>query len=265
MTAPEVELSRVWRRLVGTGHGRAADAAFDALLACHREPHRRYHTATHVMWVLRHVDEMAAQVDRPDRVDLDIEIDIGIGIDIDIDAVRAAALFHDAIYDPRSSTNEADSAVLAGEVLTHLGWAAPRVERVQQLIRATAGHVDAPDTAHTGSGGTGTGDGTGSGGTGVGGGTGTGDGVTLDLDILLDADLAILGAEPNDYRAYVAGVRTEYGHVDAAGWRAGRSAVLRQFLDRTTIYRTRWMRDVRERRARANLAAELATLDAETP
>ena len=244
MTAPEVELSRVWRRLVGTGHGRAADAAFDALLARHREPHRRYHTATHVMWVLRHVDEMAAQVDRPDRVDLDI----GIGIDIDIDAVRAAALFHDAIYDPRSSTNEADSAVLAGEVLTHLGWAAPRVERVQQLIRATAGHVDAPDTAHTGS-----------------SGTGTGGGVTLDLDILLAADLAILGAEPNDYRAYVAGVRTEYGHVDAAGWRAGRSAVLRQFLDRTTIYRTRWMRDVRERRARANLAAELATLDSETP
>lgn len=250
MTAPEVELSRVWRRLVSTGHGRAADAAFDALLARHREPQRRYHTTTHVMWVLRHVDEMAAQVDRPGSVD--------------IDAVRAAALFHDAIYDPRSSTNEADSAVLAGEVLTHLGWAAPRVERVQQLIRATAGHVDAPDTAHTGSGGTGAGTGVGDG-TDTGGGTGTGDGVTLDLDILLDADLAILGAEPNDYRAYVAGVRTEYGHVDAAGWRAGRSAVLRQFLDRTTIYRTRWMRDARERRARANLAAELATLDAETP
>lgn len=235
MTAPEVELGRVWRRLVGTGHGRAADAAFDALLARHREPHRRYHTATHVMWVLRHVDEMTAQVDRPDRVD------------IDIDAVRAAALFHDAIYDPRSSTNEADSAVLAGEVLTHLGWAAPRVERVQQLIGATAGHVDAPDVAPTG--------------------TGPGPDVALAIaiDILLDADLAILGAEPNDYRAYVAGVRTEYGHVDEAGWRAGRSAVLRQFLDRTTIYRTRWMRDARERRARANLAAELATLDAETP
>jgi predicted metal-dependent HD superfamily phosphohydrolase len=223
VTAPEVELGRAWRRLVGTARGRAADAAFDSLLARHREPHRRYHTATHVMWVLRHVDDLATRVDRSDGFDLD--------------AVRAAALFHDAVYNPRSSTNEADSAVLAGDVLTDLGWAAARVERVQQLISATAGHVDATDASSTGT----------------------------DVDILLDADLAILGAEPNEYSAYVAGVRAEYGHVDAAEWRAGRSAVLQQFVDRTTIYRTRAMRDAREQRARANLTAELATLTPNAP
>jgi len=213
-------LGRVWRRLVGTDGGRASSAALDALLARHREPHRRYHTATHLMWVLRHVDDLAARLDQ------------AVGTQLDLDTVRAAALFHDAVYDPRSSTNEADSAVLAAQVLADMGWAPQRIERVQHLIEATASHLGTAAAPPDG----------------------------VDVDILLDADLAILGAEPNDYRAYVAGVRTEYGHLDASTWRAGRSAVLRDFLDRPTIFRTAAMRTDRERRARANLAAELATL-----
>ncbi len=212
MTAPEVELGRVWRRLVGVNTGRAGDAALDELLARHRQPHRRYHTATHVMWVLRHIDDLAAD-----------------STPVDLDAVRAAALFHDAVYDPRSPTNEHDSAVLARRVLADCGWEAARVERVAALIELTAGHDPAGDT-------------------------------DLGADILLDADLAILGAEPADYRAYVTGVRVEYAHVDDDGWRTGRAAVLRSFLDRPAIYRTASMQAARERRARANLSAELADL-----
>jgi predicted metal-dependent HD superfamily phosphohydrolase len=212
VTAPEVELGRVWRRLVGVDAGRAGDAALDELLARHRQPHRRYHTATHVMWVLRHIDDLAAD-----------------STPVDVDAVRAAALFHDAVYDPRSPTNEHDSAVLARRVLADCGWEAARVERVAALIELTAGHDPAGDT-------------------------------DPGADILLDADLAILGAEPADYRAYVTGVRVEYAHVDDDGWRTGRAAVLRSFLDRPAIYRTTSMQTARERRARANLSAELADL-----
>jgi predicted metal-dependent HD superfamily phosphohydrolase len=224
VTAPEVELGRVWRRLVGVDAGRAGDAAFDELLARHRQPHRRYHTATHVMWVLRHVDDLATT-----------------STPVDLDAVRAAALYHDAVYDPRSPTNEHDSAVLARRVLADCGWEPARVERVAALIELTAGHVaprtdDWADTrADTGA------------------------------DILLDADLAILGAEPADYRAYVTGVRAEYGHVDDDAWRVGRAAVLRSFLDRPVIYRTAVMQAARERRARANLSAELADLQRTEP
>jgi predicted metal-dependent HD superfamily phosphohydrolase len=225
VTAPEVELGRVWRRLVGVDTGRAGDAALDELLARHRQSHRRYHTATHVMWVLRHIDDLA--VDSTDAPAADAD-------HLDLDAVRAAALFHDAVYDPRSPTNEHDSAVLARRVLADCGWEPARVERVATLIDLTAGHHPAGDT-------------------------------DLGADILLDADLAILGAEPADYRAYVTGVRAEYAHVDDDAWRVGRAAVLRSFLDRPAIYRTTSMQAARERRARANLSAELADLQRTEP
>ncbi len=80
--------------------------------------------------------------------------------------------------------------------------------------------------------------------------------------MLVDADLAILGADTKDYTAYVAGVRAEYAHVDAAQWTVGRTAVLRRFLDAPMIFHTEAMRREREARARANLTAELASLRA---
>ncbi len=208
VTSPELELRRVWHRIAGRG----ADQVLEGLLARHREPHRRYHTATHVMWVCRHVDRLARAHPLAD-----------------VDAVRAAALFHDAVYDPRSTTNEHDSADVADRRLAELGWSAARRQRVRSLIEATAGHAAPADT-------------------------------DTDTAVLLDADLAVLGAPPNDYLAYVAGVRAEYHHVGDDDWRVGRSAVLDGFLARPSIYATTTMRAEREHRARANLRAELATL-----
>ena len=144
--------------------------------------------------------------------------------------VRAAALFHDVVYDPRSSTNEADSAVLARAALAPLGWSSARLDRVGELIEGTATHDPAVATGHT------------------------------DAAVLFDADLAILGSAPAEYQAYVSGVRSEYAHIDDSAWRVGRPRVLRHFLDREAIYSTLTMRAARERRARANLAAELAGL-----
>ena len=86
------------------------------------------------------------------------------------------------------------------------------------------------------------------------------DAADVDAAVLIDADLAILGAEPAAYAAYVHGVRHEYHHVPDDLWVPGRSAVLRSFLDRPAIYLTPCMAADRESRARANLAAELATL-----
>lgn len=211
MTAPEAELRRVWQRVVGRHH----DAAFEALMARHREPHRRYHTATHVMWVCRHVDELADTTALPDP-----------------DAVLAAALYHDAVYDPRAPAghNEQASAALAARVLGELGSPAARIATVVALIEATATHerpadVDAASAA-----------------------------------VLLDADLAVLGADPAAYQAYVTGVRAEYAHVTDDAWRAGRTAVLDHFLDRPRLFRTDVMHAERHERARANLTAERAAL-----
>lgn len=78
------------------------------------------------------------------------------------------------------------------------------------------------------------------------------------VDAVLDIDLFVLGSPPTDYDAYVAGVRREFGHVDDAAWRAGRSAFLQGMLARDAIYRTEAMHDWFEAAARANLTRELA-------
>lgn len=219
VTAPEVELGRAWRQVVGDHPPTGADEAWARLLARHRESHRRYHTATHLLWVVRHIRDLW-----PADGCLD-----------DLRVALAAALYHDAVYDPRSSTNEHDSAEVAGQELGTLGWAEHPLQRVRTLIEATAGHL-APDDE-------------------------TAPVQDPVLDVLLDADLAVLGAEPTVYEAYVRGIRAEYRHLDNVAWRRGRSAVLHTLLARPTLYRTHHMRAARERRARANLAAELAVLE----
>jgi predicted metal-dependent HD superfamily phosphohydrolase len=135
-------------------------------------------------------------------------------------------LYHDAVYDPRRSDNEAMSALLASDVATEIGWTPSRSATVHRLVACTAGHRPA----------------------------------SPDETLLVDADLAVLGAEPKDYAAYVRGVRAEYAHVTDAEWKVGRAAVLRQFIDAPTVFHTEPMQTAREARARANLLAELSTL-----
>jgi predicted metal-dependent HD superfamily phosphohydrolase len=146
-------------------------------------------------------------------------------------AVCLAAWYHDAVYDPRAApgANEAASARLAQADLDALGHPASRRAEVARLIERTVGHaLDDDDPAGA---------------------------------VLVDADLAVLGAEPAAYRAYVTGVRAEYAHVDDDDWRRGRGDVLRRLLALEPLYRCAPMR-ARETRARANLTAELAALSA---
>jgi len=184
----------------------------DAVAARYDEPHRRYHDRRHLEQVLADVERLLAEVEVPDA-----------------DSVRLGALFHDAVYDPRSSTNEADSAALAAEVLRPLE-PPDRVAHVQRVVMATAGHEARwPDEG-----------------------------------VLLDADLAVLGAPRPEYVDYVEAVRQEFAHLDAEGWRRGRAEVLRSLLARPRLFTTPAMR-VLEPRARENLACELASLGLTAP
>jgi predicted metal-dependent HD superfamily phosphohydrolase len=211
VTPAQNDVISVWRDVAG-GAGQVKIEA--QLVARHAEAHRGYHTTDHVMWVLRHVDTILAAEPAPtDHT-------------VDAPAIRAGALFHDIVYDPRSDSNEADSAEIAGEALTAVGWESGRVELVRDMIEATATHRAA----------------------------------TFEAQVLLDADLAVLGGDSASYREYVAGVRFEYGFVDDAAWRSGRAAVLRSFLDRDHIYVTRAMSALREAQARANMTDELTAL-----
>lgn len=149
----------------------------------------------------------------------------------DLGAVIAAAFFHDAIYDPGRGDNEAASAALATRALAEIGWGAARIATVADLVLATAEHRSV-----------------------------TPPGAALDTAVLLAADLAVLAADPAGYAEYVTGVRGEYAHVSDADWRLGRGALLRGLIERAAIYDPALGLDAWERRARANLAAELSTL-----
>ncbi len=148
-----------------------------------------------------------------------------------LDRVVAAACFHDAVYDAQRPDNEAASARLARRALTEIGWSAEACDRVEALIQATA-HAETP-------------------------GDGVGD---LEREVLLAADLAVLAAEPTRYGDYVRAVRREYAHLDDDAWSTGRSAFATAMLERAHIFPSSLGLQQWERRARANLAAELAAL-----
>lgn len=138
------------------------------------------------------------------------------------DAVRLASWLHDVIYDSRAADNEERSAVYAEQRCAEC--AIPEAERVAELIRRTQSH-DAGDD--------------------------------VDARVLLDADLAILGADAADYRRYAEQIRQEYAWVPEPDYRAGRRRVLQRFLARPRIFH---LLTDREEAARHNLAAECARL-----
>ncbi|MGX1222682.1 HD domain-containing protein [Streptomyces ambofaciens] len=123
--------SRFARALAGAtapAPGSAPDPApyADDLLARWQEPHRRYHTLTHLTAVLDRVDVLAEHAD-------------------DVDAVRLAAWFHDAVYRPDRSENEERSARLAERALPEAGVSAAKTAEVARLVRLTVTHAPADD------------------------------------------------------------------------------------------------------------------------
>ena len=136
----------------------------------------------------------------------------------DRDSVEAAVWFHDAIYDTHANDNEARSAELAGTALREMNFG--NIDVVQAMINATATHDSR--------------------------------GLTRDGLLFLDADLSILGAPPERYRAYAGAIRAEYSWVPDAMFA----------LERPSIYQTGEMRARFEVQARENVARELAELQA---
>lgn len=141
--------------------------------------------------------------------------------------VTLALWFHDAIYDIGAPDNELRSADWARDALQQAGAAAAPVQRVHDLIMATR-HDVAPQSR--------------------------------DQEILLDADLAILGAPSTVFDAYEQQIHAEYHAVPQATRRVTRRRILQGFLDRPRIYHTALFHQQREAQARANLARSVAAL-----
>ncbi len=213
MVTPErlESMQQTWARQLERLQNAPNDAypVFDELVARYQEAWRHYHTLEHIHEILKVVGKLSDQATDPD-------------------ALYLAVWFHDAIYNPRAKDNEEQSAKLAERCLTTLGLARPTIERVMEMIGATA--------------------------------HGTTTSAQGDTAILLDADLAILGAEEKRYQRYAADIRREYDWVSDADYKTGRSHVLEAFLKRERIYSTERMFASGETLARANLLAELRVL-----
>ncbi|HUQ60549.1 metal-dependent phosphohydrolase [Lentzea sp.] len=147
----------------------------------------------------------------------------------DLDAVRLAVWYHDAVY-AGAPDDEENSARLAEADLTGLALPPALVAETARLVRLTATHDPAPGDSNG--------------------------------ETLCDADLAILAAGRADYARYVEAVRAEYPHVTDETFRAGRATVLGNLLALPTLFRTPAGQQRWESAARANVAAELASLTA---
>lgn len=181
-----------------------AQATCDALLVAHASEARRYHTFAHVEACLGWLDWSWSLAERPHEIAI-------------------ALFFHDAVYEPLATDNEAKSAAWARDVLGSADVADDARARVEAMILATRAHVASDD----------------------------------DTALLLDIDLAILGASASTFARFERDVRAEFAAVEDATYAVGRARVLAGFMARPSIYATPLFRELLEDKARANIARAL--------
>lgn len=139
--------------------------------------------------------------------------------------VAVALWFHDAVYDLRAHDNEARSAEWAWSALQEAGVEPAVADRVRALVLATR-HDQAPATS--------------------------------DEALLVDIDLAILGASPTRFDEYEQQIRAEYRWVPGWLFRRKRRELLSGFAQRPMLYQTAALQARFEAPARANLRRVLA-------
>ncbi|MBB3824101.1 hypothetical protein [Xanthomonas arboricola] len=184
-----------------------------ALEQAYAKPPRAYHHFGHVRALLQHYAEVAN----------------GPGWQQPAE-VWLAVLFHDAVYQPGRSDNEAQSAAWALECSARW-WpqAAVDLQRVQALILLTARHgqLEPQD-------------------------------VDQEAALFLDCDMAILAAPADVFDAYDRAIAEEYrGHVPALLFRLNRRRFLAGLLKRPRIFLSDYFHARLDAAARANLRRRL--------
>eukprot|EP00741_Cyanophora_paradoxa_P014831 tig00000189_g14307.t1 len=198
------------------------------LVKRYSEPNRFYHNVHHLEALFELLDAAVA----------------GGEAVRDKTAITLAAFFHDAVYDTKAqgSSNEAKSAALfrkfAWEASASKALSEKTAAAVEAFIMATAKHCaeGAENSA--------------------------GPEYAGDLALFLDLDLAILGQDRAHYLDYAGQIRQEYAAVEEGTYRAKRAEVLRGMLAAKCLFRTPFFGSRLEQGARANLAFEVAELDA---
>lgn len=168
----------------------------------YREPHRYYHTLDHIEYMLR------------------------MGGDLDLSDEQVLAIwFHDAVYEPQSSTNEADSAALAVAMLSDHGYPQASIELVRQIVADSEQHVPTVPESAT----------------------------------VIDLDLCPLAADPEVYDRNCVNLRLEHSWLTDAEFDNNLRQFLSKMLAKPHIFWTPWGEQL-EGAARANLQRALDSL-----
>lgn len=141
--------------------------------------------------------------------------------------IELALWFHDAFYDVQRDDNEARSADWARDSVLRAGLPHDVADRIHVMVMATE-HEAVPEDA--------------------------------DAQLLVDIDLAILGADVPRFEESDVQIRAEYAHLGPDEWRVGRKQVLASFLGRPRLYSTERFHSAYEAQARRNLQRALDKL-----
>lgn len=180
--------------------------ALFADLSAYYTADRHYHNLAHIHQMLELADRFGSQVRHRAALEL-------------------AIWYHDIIYDPLASDNEARSAAYLEQAMGDTVPADVMALAVDHINATT--HVAVPQNA--------------------------------DTRLLLDLDLASFANNRENYERDVAAIRQEFAMVPADQFRAGRRRILSRFLDRPRLYVTETLAHL-EKAARANIRHELAAL-----
>lgn len=142
----------------------------------------------------------------------------------DFDALLFSVFYHDIVYKATSKDNEEKSAEIAKKRLERINISNERINKIYNQILATISHKKSEDS---------------------------------DANFLLDADLAILG---KDYENYIHQIRTEYSIYPDFLYNPGRKKVLTHFLEFDEIFKTDYFKGIYEKIARENIKREIAIL-----
>lgn len=172
------------------------------------EPKRQYHTTEHLEALLNDLKEIKDKI-------------------VDWETTLFAVFYHDIIFKASSSNNEGDSAKLAMQRLSEIGYPADRIAKCANMILATKKHELSEDS---------------------------------DTNYLIDADLAILGNTPYDYQKYSEQIREEYSIYPDFMYNTGRKKALQHFLQMNNIYKTEYFSNKYEKQAKVNINNELSSM-----
>lgn len=206
MTPAESTVQKAWHEAMAALYRPESSSSTDQVLARvlqhYREPHRHWHTASHIAAM---IDQLKQWHTAPSP------------------ELLLATIYHDVVYEPGFSTNEARSAELADKELASLGVPVASRTRICRMILATASHALSADK---------------------------------ETSLLLDADMAILAAPTREYDDYAQAIRKEHANLKPALFSAGRKKFLLKTLCTTRLFHSRPGKAL-ALRARYNLLREL--------